>query len=136
MNDCVFCQIVAKTVPADVVFENEHFLAFLNIKLVAPGHTLLIPKAHHPHLTETPDDTVGPIFIVAKQLMTKIKQALAADLVALMVVGIEVAHLHIHLIPRRHSDDLANFWPEHPSTAEERKVIAAKIKEIKNKIHG
>ncbi len=125
--DCIFCQIAAKKIPADIVYEDKEFLAFLDIKPVNPGHTLLVPKTHTANLGETPDELVGQSFITAKKLMGKIKLALQADFVALSVVGVDVPHFHIHLIPRFKKDGLANFWPIRPSTTEARQALAAKI---------
>lgn len=111
MTDCIFCNIVAGEIPSANVYEDERFLAFLDINPVADGHTLLIPKAHHPMMVDLPDDLVGPIYCIAKTLMQRIKTALAADFVVMSVVGVDVPHFHIHLIPRTFGDGLADFWP-------------------------
>src|SRR3989338_164357 len=111
MADCIFCKIVAGEIPAAKVHEDELSVAFLDINPVGDGHTLLIPKAHHQMMSDTPDDLVAALYVTAKQLMVRIKQAMTADFVVLSVVGIDVPHFHIHLIPRHNSDGLANFWP-------------------------
>jgi histidine triad (HIT) family protein len=109
--DCLFCKIAASEIPAAKVYEDEKCLAFLDINPVTYGHTLLIPKEHFSSMTETPDDLLAYLFIKVKELMPKIKKAMNADYIAISVVGTEVPHLHIHLIPRRFDDGLAGFWP-------------------------
>lgn len=115
MESCVFCRIVGKEIPADIVYSDEHFLAFLDIHPVREGHLLLIPKDHHASMTETPDGIVRDIFSRARMLMPVLRKAAEADFVALSVVGTDVPHLHIHLIPRMLDDGLSGFWPAHAS---------------------
>ena len=110
-NSCVFCQIVEGKIPATKVYEDEKILAFLDIKPVQPGHLLVIPKKHFSCLVETPDELLSYLFIKSKWLMQVLQKALKADFVVLSVVGIEVPHFHIHLVPRYLNDGLANWWP-------------------------
>ena len=110
-NDCIFCKIVNGVVPSAKVYDDKNFFAFLDINPVSYGHTLLIPKKHYINLLESDDSTVKEIFVTAKKLMKRIKDSLKCDYVALSVVGVDVPHFHIHLIPRKYNDGLANFWP-------------------------
>ena len=110
-KNCVFCKIVHFEIPSSKVFENEKVLAFLDITPVNKGHVLLIPKEHHQMMTDTPDELVAEVFIQAKKMMKNIKKAFDADFVTVSVVGIEVPHFHVHLIPRYQDDGLANWWP-------------------------
>ncbi len=128
MPDCIFCKIVKKEIPAEIVYEDEQFLAFLDIKPVNLGHTLIIPKTHRPTLVNTPDATLAAMIVVAKKLMIAIREATDADFVVLSVVGIDVPHLHFHLLPRHHDDGLANFWPTKSATTAEQKSAAEKIR--------
>jgi histidine triad (HIT) family protein len=125
--DCVFCKIIAGEIPAAKIYEDEKVLAFLDINPVTPGHTLLIPKEHHQMMTDMPDELLGICFAKAKELMIKIKQGLEADFVAVSVVGIDVPHFHIHLIPRKMNDGLANFWPTTKYKEGEMEKVAEKI---------
>jgi histidine triad (HIT) family protein len=130
METCVFCRIVRNEIPADVVYSDEHFLAFLDIHPVREGHLLLIPKDHHPSMTEAPDMIVREIFSRARMLMPVLRKAAGADFVAVSVVGTDVPHLHIHLIPRMLNDGLGGFWPAHASPdASLMKEIAASIRQ-------
>ncbi len=129
MPPCIFCKIVRGEIPAAKVYEDGKILAFVDINPVQHGHILMIPKAHYPQLEETPDAVVADIFVQSKKLMRAVKKATKADYVVLSVVGTEVPHLHIHLIPRRHKDGLESFWPRSTSKEKEREAIAKKIKE-------
>ena len=127
MADCIFCKIVAGEIPAAKVHEDELSVASLG-QITEGGYTLLIPKAHHQMMSDTPDDLVAALYVTAKQLMVRIKQAMTADFVVLSVVGIDVPHFHIHLIPRHNSDGLANFWPTKKYAKGQIEAVADKIR--------
>lgn len=126
--NCLFCKIAKGEVPSVKVFEDKNVFAFLDINPVNHGHVLIIPKAHHARLEETPDAVVADIFVQSKKMMAAIKKAMKADFVAVSVVGTEVPHLHIHLIPRTHTDGLAGFWPTKKYGENEMGSIAEKIR--------
>jgi histidine triad (HIT) family protein len=125
---CIFCKIVKDEIPSYKVYEDDKCLAFLDISPVAPGHTLLIPKKHYEMMSDTPDELVSYLYTKAKELMIHIKKELKADFVVLSVVGFEVPHFHIHLIPRRTDDGLFNFWPTRKYKENEAEDILKKIK--------
>ena len=132
MENCIFCKIIAKQIPAEIVYEDVTVLAFLDINPTKPGHTLVIPKAHHKMMVDTPEDIVADIFVKTKKLMVPLKNSLGAEYVALSVVGTDVPHFHVHLIPRGSSDGLANFWPSKKYPEGEMQKVGEKIrKEIK-----
>ncbi len=110
MENCLFCKIVKGEIPSVKVFENENFLAFMDIYPVSKGHTLLIPKKHLPYMQDADDDTISKIFILARNLMRKIQKNLPCDYVQINVVGELVQHFHIHLMPR-YLDDNFSKWP-------------------------
>jgi len=101
MNDTIFGKIIRKEIPATIVYEDEQFLAFLDINPVAKGHTLLIPKTQYTWIHDAPDEVIAAIFIKAKELINAMRTGLPCDYVQVGVVGNEVPHFHIHLIPRR-----------------------------------
>jgi histidine triad (HIT) family protein len=111
MDDCVFCKIVKREIPAAIIHEDELSLAFLDVNPVNFGHTLLIPKDHHRAMVNVPDELLGELYKTAKRLMLAVREGTKADYVALSVVGVDVPHFHIHLIPRFFNDGLAGFWP-------------------------
>jgi histidine triad (HIT) family protein len=99
MENCVFCKIVAGEVPADKTFEDDTTLAFLDINPKATGHTLLIPKAHYPWFTDLPAELSAVLFRNASDVAKGLKKKYEADYVRLGIVGTDVPHTHIHLIP-------------------------------------
>lgn len=106
MNDTIFGKIIRKEIPATTVYEDEQFLSFMDINPSSKGHILLIPKVQYTWMQDAPDQLIKDIFVKAKELMIVLKKALAADYVQLVVVGNEVPHFHIHLIPRMLGDDI------------------------------
>jgi histidine triad (HIT) family protein len=125
--DCIFCKIVSGEIPSTKICEDEKCLVFLDINPVTYGHVLLIPKEHYQTMADTPDELIAHLFVKAKWLMPRIKKAMDADYIGLSVVGTEVPHLHIHLIPRKFNDGLAHFWPTIKYGEGEKAKVAAKI---------
>jgi len=109
--DCIFCKIIKGEIPSAKVYEDDKILAFLDINPVNYGHTLIIPKEHHQMMPDVPDELLAYCYVKAKELMIRMKPALEADYITVSVVGLDVPHFHIHLIPRYYDDGLAGFWP-------------------------
>lgn len=128
--ETVFQKIIRSEIPSTKVYEDEKFLAFLDIHPVSKGHTLLIPKEQYTWIHETPDALIGEIFVKAKEIINAMREGLSCDYVQLGVVGNEVAHFHIHLIPRHHNEEVRiSSRPETPYTnPEEMTEYAEKIK--------
>lgn len=122
-QDCIFCKIASGEIPADKVYENKDFLVFLDIKPVSYGHTLIIPKKHSVWMQEADDETISNIFVLAKKMMLALKQGLPCDYVQLSVVGNEVPHFHIHLIPRHEGDNFRNFPTKEYQTGQKEELI-------------
>ncbi len=102
---CIFCKIINQEIPAYRVYEDEQVLAFLDIKPVNPGHTLVIPKKHYQNLEEIPEEELKYLITVVKKVayLLKTKLGLAAYNLSVnngRAAGQEVEHLHFHLIPR------------------------------------
>lgn len=137
MNGCLFCKIGKKEIAAEVVFENDVALAFLDILPKAPGHTMVIPKHHAQNISELPDELVGPFFQTIKTVVAHIDRALSPDGFTLGInhgkaSGQEVQHLHIHIIPRWHGDGggpIQRVVENQPK--EDIKAIAERIRSIK-----
>jgi histidine triad (HIT) family protein len=106
---CIFCAIVASTVPAAIVLDEPDVLAFLDHRPLLPGHVLVVPKTHFATLTELPADQVGPFFGIVQRLAGAVERALHADgsfVAANIKISQSVPHLHIHVVPRRKGDGL------------------------------
>lgn len=105
MDNCIFCKIIKGEINSHKVFEDENCFIFLDINPVTLGHTLLIPKEHYKWMQETPDGILNHCFLQAKNLMNKMKDKLKADYIQLSVVGTDVPHFHIHLIPKMYNEN-------------------------------
>ncbi len=109
MNDCIFCKIAEKEIPATVVYEDDDVLVFMDIGPIIKGHALVIPKKHYDPVTETPDEVVTKLHLVAKKIAQAQLNGLGADGVNIMqnngvASGQEVPHIHVHVIPRFEGD--------------------------------
>lgn len=112
---CIFCDVVAGELEAEVVFEDEVSLAFLDHRPLFAGHTLLVPRDHYETLTDLPGPLVAPLFSNAQLLAGAVRDAMngVGTFVALNnKVSQSVPHLHVHVVPRRPKDGLRGFfWP-------------------------
>ena len=126
---CTFCRIVGGEAPAHVVLDEGPVLAFLDVRPLFPGHTLLVPRAHHETLTDLPAPLVGPLFLAAQRLSVAVPAATGAvgSFVAMNNrVSQSVPHLHVHVVPRRPKDGLRGFfWPRHAYDSDEQAAEVA-----------
>ena len=131
--DCVFCSIVAGDVPADVVLDEEHVVAFLDRRPVFKGHVLLVPREHVVTLPDLPAALRDPFLGAAQRLATAVVEGLGAQgsFVAMNnVVSQSVAHLHLHVVPRTKGDGLRGFfWPRTKYAEGEAETYGATIRE-------
>ena len=104
--DCIFCKFVKNEVTCAKVWENDKFIAFLDIMPINPGHLLLIPKIHNEYIFELENELYKDIFQVAKELSFPLKEATSAKRIGLVVEGFGVDHSHIHLVPLHNSHEL------------------------------
>lgn len=102
----IFTRIVAGEIPAHKIREDERFLAFLDIRPIRAGHTLVIPKAEVDELFDLSDDLLGDLFVFAKPVAAAIKAESGAARVGVAVVGVEVPHAHVHLVPLDDVNDI------------------------------
>ncbi len=106
---CLLCEIAAGRVPAHIVYEDPHCVAFLDIRPAAPGHTLLIPKTHASRIEDLPPEESRALFDALHRILTPIKKVVGADATTIGVnngpgSGQEIPHVHIHILPRRRGD--------------------------------
>ena len=113
MDNCIFCKIVKGEIPSTKIYEDENFLAFLDIRPIAPGHTQIIPKKHYRWVWDVPN--LGEFFEVARIIALAQKKAFKADIIRAQVYGEEIPHAHIWV------------WPEVPGDAKDLKGNAEKI---------
>ena len=127
MENCIFCKIVKKEIPCAKVYENENFLVFFDIKPVSDGHLILIPKKHVIWMQDADDQIIAEIFKLAKKLMLVLKTKLPCDYAQVSVVGNEVPHFHIHIIPRYKDDFFRNFPTKEYYSKEKESELIKKI---------
>ena len=123
----IFTKIVNGEIPAWKVAEDEHFFAFLDIFPVAKGHTLVIPKKEVDYLFDIDDETYAGLQLFAKKVALGIQRAIPCKKVGVMVLGLEVPHAHIHLVPMQSEADLLHFSKKLSLTKEEMAEITAAI---------
>lgn len=132
--ECIFCQIIEKTQPSYIVYEDDLTIAFLDKRPLFKGHCLLLPKAHFETLYDLPPELIEPLFSKAKLLGLAIEKAMAAQgsFVAMNNrISQSVPHVHVHLVPRKKGDGLRGFfWPRATyASVEEMQEIQRKIKQ-------
>ena len=123
----IFTKILAGEIPAHKILENEKYFAFLDIRPVSPGHTLVIPKQEIDYIFDMEDELLKGLVLFAKKVAQAIQKTIPCKKVGIMVAGIEVPHAHIHLIPIQNVSDL-NFTRAKSMSQEELAAIAAKIR--------
>lgn len=106
---CIFCQIISKSIPSNIVYEDELSLAFLDIFPVSKGHTIVIPKEHYQNIEDIPDDTLAHIIKIVKKLSILIRRKLNGEGYNILqnnfpAAGQAINHCHFHIIPRSTND--------------------------------
>lgn len=107
----IFAKIISGEIPCHKIAENDKFLAFLDVFPLAEGHTLVIPKIEVDYLFDLDDEYLSEINLFAKEVAVKIKNAIPCRKVGIAVIGLEVPHAHMHLVPLNHVSDI-NFERE------------------------
>ncbi|TAK88491.1 MAG: HIT family protein [Betaproteobacteria bacterium] len=133
MSDCVFCKIVARQIPATVVHEDEHTLAFMDIGQVNPGHVLVAVKKHADNVFALDDAQAAAVFRAAARVSRAIRDAFSPQGLSIYqangsVAGQTVFHFHLHLLPRHEGDGMELTWPVKNPAREKLLEYAEKIK--------
>jgi len=129
----IFSKIIAGEIPSYKVAENADFYAFLDINPLAKGHTLVVPKKEIDYIYDLDDKTVAEMFVFSKRVAKAIQKAIPCKRVGVAVIGLEVPHAHIHLIPLNKESDINFSNPKQKLTPEEFSAIA---KAIAEKVQG
>ena len=123
----IFTKIINGDIPCHKISENEEFFAFLDIRPISPGHTLVIPKIEIDRFFDLSDDILSKFLPFAKPIAEAIEKTIQCERVGLMVAGLEVPHAHLHLVPIRTIGDLS-FANSTPANNDELARLATKIK--------
>ncbi len=123
----IFSRIIAGEIPCHKVAETDQFLAFLDIRPSAKGHTLCIPKRETDYIFDLPDEDLAELMLFAKRVARAIKKVVPCKRIGVAVIGLEVPHAHIHLVPLNQLSDLTFGRDPFPMTGEELRELAALI---------
>ncbi len=123
----IFSKIIAGEIPSYKVAENERFYAFLDINPLSPGHTLVVPKNETDYIFDLDGEEYSSLFLFAQKVAKGIKEAIPCKRVGIAVIGMEVPHAHIHLVPLNNESDLNFGKSRFRATPDEMSGIAALI---------
>lgn len=124
----IFTKIVRREIPAHIVAEDDRYLAFLDINPLTKGHTLVIPKVEIDYVFDLDGETLAGLHLFSQKVATALKEVTGCKRVAVAVLGLEVPHAHVHLIPMNQMSD-ANFSnPKLKLSADELSGIASRIR--------
>ena len=123
----IFSRIIAGEIPSYKIAENDHFFAFLDIAPMVEGHVLVVPKAEVDKIFDVDDQLLSEWLVFAKPIAKAIEQAFACDRCGISVIGLEVPHAHMHLVPINSADDLNFTRPKLKLTAERMREVQEMI---------
>lgn len=131
--DCLFCKIIGKEIPAEIIYEDDKTVAILDINPRAPGHTMVLPKFHSETILDFPENEIESLFLAVKKITQMIQEGLNPEGFTIginhgKISGQVVDHLHIHVIPRFKNDEGSSIHSVVSNPPKE------SLKEIKNKI--
>jgi histidine triad (HIT) family protein len=124
----IFSRIVAGEIPAYIIAEDEHFLAFLDINPLAKGHALVIPKKETDYIFTIGDEELASMMIFTKKVALAIEKTVPCKRIGIAVIGLEVPHAHIHLIPINHVSDIDFSRPKISFSKDEMTALTEQIK--------
>jgi histidine triad (HIT) family protein len=124
----IFSKIINREIPAHIIAEDNQFIAFLDIMPIVKGHTLVVPKREIDRFFDLPDSELTSINLFAKRIAAAIEKTFPCDRVGISVIGLEVPHAHMHLVPLNSSNDLNFSNPKLKLASAELAEIAEKIK--------
>lgn len=128
MSDSIFTKIIKGDIPSYKILENEHFISFLDISPIKEGHSLVVPKLQVDYIYDLPNDVFAGLFNFSKIVAQKLERAIECDRIGMSVVGLEVPHAHIHLIPINEISDMSFEKPRIHSSKIELERVLKKIK--------
>jgi histidine triad (HIT) family protein len=124
----IFTKIINREIPGQIVAEDDRFIAFLDIMPMVLGHTLVVPKKEIDYIYDLPDQDLADINIFAKWVAAAVRKSVPCKRIGVAVIGLEVPHAHIHLIPMNSADDLNFTRPKLKPSQQELAATAEKIR--------
>jgi histidine triad (HIT) family protein len=124
----IFTRIINREIPGHIVAEDDRFIAFLDIMPLVMGHTLVVPKKEVDYIFDLDDDTLAGLHLFAKRVAVAIRKVVPCERIGIAVIGLEVPHVHVHLVPMNSMSDINFSKPKLQPTKEELTQVAEKIK--------
>ena len=124
----IFTKIINGDIPAYKIEEDDNYLAFLDINPLTPGHVLVVPKREEDYIFNLEDEELSGLIVFAKKVAAALKQAVPCKRIGVTVIGLEVPHTHIHLIPINNIDDMNFSRPKMKLSDEQLELVRLKIK--------
>lgn len=125
----IFSKIISREIPAEIVAEDDRFIAFLDIMPMTMGHTLVVPKKEVDYLFDMDDRLLSDMILFAKKVAKGVRAAIPCKRIGVSVIGLEVPHAHVHLVPMNSADDVNFTRPKLKPTASELNKVANAIRE-------
>jgi histidine triad (HIT) family protein len=125
----IFSKIINREIPGHIVAEDDRFIAFLDVMPLVMGHVLVVPKKEVDYIFDIEDDALGAMNVFAKKIAHAIKKVVPCKRIGVAVIGLEVPHAHVHLIPMNTVGDLNFSRPKLHPTQTEMTAIASKIRD-------
>jgi histidine triad (HIT) family protein len=126
----IFTRIINREIPGHIIAENENYIAFLDIVPLVMGHVLVVPKQESDYIFDLEDQALAGLTVFAKQVAHAIKKAIPCKRIGVAVIGLEVPHVHIHLVPMNTMGDINFTKPKLNPTQEELAAVAEKIRGV------
>ncbi|GGZ37039.1 HIT family protein [Echinicola pacifica] len=125
----IFTKIINREIPAQIVAEDDNYIAFLDIMPLVKGHVLVVPKQETDYIFDLEDEVLAGLYVFAKKVAKAIDKSVKCTRVGVAVIGLEVPHVHVHLVPLNTMDDINFTRPKLKLEEEEMKKIATTIKD-------
>ncbi len=124
----IFTRIINREIPGHIVAENDTYIAFLDVMPLVHGHVLVVPKQEVDYIFDLDDETLSGLHIFAKKVAGAVKKAIPCKRIGIAVIGLEVPHTHVHLVPMNSVGDINFTQPKLKPSTEELTTIADKIR--------
>jgi histidine triad (HIT) family protein len=124
----IFTRIINREIPGHIVAEDDRFIAFLDIMPLVQGHVLVVPKQEVDYIFDLDDATLAGLHVFAKKVAVALKKVIPCKRIGVAVIGLEVPHVHVHLVPMNTMGDINFMRPKLKPSSEELAAVAAKIR--------
>jgi histidine triad (HIT) family protein len=132
-ENCIFCKIARKEAAASIIYEDTDIMAFMDIRPVSEGHTLIIPKQHYVDIYDTPNQLLAAVHVVTKKIAVAVKKVTNADGISIVqqngrAAGQDIFHMHVHVIPRFEGQKIPHIGDLTVASRETLEKVAEKIR--------